>query len=72
MRARSFACVATVMALCLLAPMFADGGQDGAYEPPRTQWGDPDLRGHYLPGASQPMETPANDSWRPPEGANLG
>ena len=72
MRARSFACVATVMALCLLAPMFADGGQDGAYEPPRTQWGDPDLRGHYLPGASQPMETPANDSWRAPEGANLG
>ena len=72
MRARSFACVATVMALCLLAPMFADGGQDGAYEPLRTQWGDPDLRGHYLPGASQPMETPANDSWRPPERANLG
>ena len=72
MRARSFACVATVMALCLLAPMFAHGGQDGAYEPPRTQWGDPDLRGHYLPGASQPMETPANDSWRAPDGANLG
>ena len=72
MRARSVACVATVMALCLLAPMFADGGQDGAYEPPRTPWGDPDLRGHYLPGASQPMETPANDSWRAPEGANLG
>ena len=72
MRARSFACVATVMALCLLAPMVADGGQDGAYEPPRTPWGEPDLRGHYLPGASQPMETPANDSWRAPEGANLG
>lgn len=72
MRARSFACVGTVMALCLLAPMVADGGQDGAYESPRTPWGDPDLRGHYLPGASQPMETPANDSWRAPEGANLG
>ena len=72
MRARSVACVATVMALCLLAPMVADGGQDGAYDPPRTPWGDPDLRGHYLPGASQPMETPANDSWRAPEGANLG
>ena len=72
MRSRSVACIATMTALCLLAPVFAHGGQDGAYEPPRTQWGDPDLRGHYLPGASQPMETPANDSWRPPEGANLG
>ena len=73
MRARSFARVAAVTALpVLLAPMSAQGGQDGTYEPPRTQWGDPDLRGHYLPGASQPMETPANDSWRPPEGANLG
>ena len=72
MRARSFACIATVMAPCLLAPMFAYGGQDGAYAPPRTQWGDPALRGHYLPGAYQPMETPANESWRPPEGANRG
>ena len=72
MRARSFACVVTVTALSLLAPVLAHGGQDDAYAPPRTQWGDPDLRGHYLPGASQPMETPANDAWRPPEGANLG
>jgi len=56
----------------LLAPMSARGGQDGAYAPPRTEWGDPDFRGHYLPGASQPMETPVNDSWRPPEGSNLG
>lgn len=73
MRVRSFACVATVMALgLLLAPMSARGGQDGAYAPPRTEWGDPDFRGHYLPGASQPMETPVNDSWRPPEGSNLG
>ncbi|TDI20463.1 MAG: hypothetical protein E2P06_15270 [Acidobacteria bacterium] len=73
MRVGSFACVATVMALgLLLAPMSARGGQDGAYAPPRTEWGDPDFRGHYLPGASQPMETPVNDSWRPPEGSNLG
>ena len=56
----------------LLAPMYARGGQGGAYAPPRTAWGDPDFRGQYLPGAYQPMETPANDAWRQPEGANVG
>ncbi len=54
--------------VALTAPMAA--GQDGDYEPPRTPWGDPDFRGYYLPGASQPMETAANDSWRPAEGVN--
>ena len=58
--------------LFALAAAPAAAGQDGDYEPPRTPWGDPDFRGHYLPGRSQPMETPANDSWRRPEGANLG
>ena len=72
MSARPVARVVTVTALCLLAPMAARGGQDGASESPRTEWGDPDLRGHYLPGASQPMETPANDAWRLPEGTNRG
>lgn len=72
MSARPSACVASVTALCLLAPMSSQGGQDGAYEPGRTEWGDPDLRGHYLPGPIQPLETRASDAWQPPEGANLG
>ena len=72
MSTRSYGHVATVTALCLLAPLSALGGQGGAFEPARTVWGDPDFGGYYLPGASQPMETPAHDSWRQPEGANLG
>ena len=47
-------------------------GQEPDYEPPRTEWGDPDFRGHYLPGAYQPLETAANDSWQSPEGGNRG
>ena len=50
----------------------AQGGQDASFEPPRTEWGDPDLRGYFLPGASQPLETRASDAWRPEEGANRG
>ena len=50
----------------------AQGGQDASFEPPRTEWGDPDLRGYFLPGASQPLETRAGDAWRPEEGANRG
>ena len=65
------ACAAAALFAVAAVPA-AFAGQDGAYEPPRTPWGDPDFRGHYLPGRSQPMETPANDAWRPPEGANLG
>ena len=34
------------------------------YTPPRTPWpADPDLRGHYLPGTSQPLETPRHEPW---------
>lgn len=44
----------------------------GSFEPPRTEWGDPDFRGHYLPGPFQPLETRAGDEWRPPEGSNRG
>ena len=50
----------------------AAGGQGGTYNPPRTEWGDPDFRGHYLPGGSQPLETSANNSWQPPEDTNRG
>ena len=46
--------------------------QEASFEPPRTEWGDPDLRGHYLPGAYQPLETPAAEGWQPREGANQG
>ena len=38
-----------VVALVLAAPA-TSLAQDGGFEPPRTKWGDPDLRGHYLPG----------------------
>ena len=57
----------------MMAPGAAGaGGQGGVYEPPRTEWGDPDFQGHFLPGGSQPMETPSGDDWQPPEGANQG
>ena len=46
--------------------------QEASFEPPHTEWGDPDLRGHYLPGAYQPLETPAAEGWQPREGANQG
>ena len=47
----------TVVSLVPLA------GQESDYAPPRTPWGDPDLRGHYLPGTSQPLETPRLEPW---------
>ena len=71
MRSRVIGGLAAVIAVVVLAPA-TGAGQDGAYTPPRTEWGDPDLRGHWLPGASQPMETPAGESWSVPEGANRG
>ena len=63
--------LAVVFTVVVLAPA-TRAGQEETYTPPRTEWGDPDLRGHWLPGAYQPMETPGGDSWRPPEGANRG
>ena len=63
--------LAVVFTVVVLAPA-TRAGQEETYTPPHTEWGDPDLRGHWLPGAYQPMETPADDSWRPPEGANRG
>ncbi len=59
-----------VVALVLAAPA-TSLAQDGGFEPPRTKWGDPDLRGHYLPGPYQALETPTSE-WAPPEGANQG
>ncbi len=75
MRARPSTYVAIVTALFLLTPVFAaagEGGQDESFEPPRTEWGDPDFQGRYLPGPGQPMEAPAGDPWRPPEGTERG
>ncbi len=52
------------LALCAtLASPAPLAAQEGDYTPPRTPWGDPDLRGHYLPGTSQPLETPRHEPW---------
>ena len=55
-----------------LAPAHAQGGEPVDFEPPRTPWGDPDFRGYFLPGGSQPLETRARDEWQPEQGANRG
>ena len=56
----------------LPAAVHAQGGAPVDFEPPRTPWGDPDFRGYYLPGASQPLETRASGEWRQEEGVNRG
>ena len=60
-----------IMLLALPSAVTTQEIQEG-FEPPRTEWGDPDFRGYYLPGASQPMETPSGSTWQQPEGANRG
>ena len=61
-----------VVALVTLAPV-ASAGQEGNYTPARTPWGDPDLRGHWLPGTAAPMETPRGEPWvRDPAARRLG
>ena len=75
MKAGFLSCIAIVIALCLVVPtlgIVAAAGQDESFEPPRTPWGDPDFRGRYLPGPSQPMEAPAGEPWRPPPGQERG
>ena len=53
-----------VLALAVITLMPLNGaGQEENYPPNRTPWGDPDLRGHYLPGTSQPLETPRLEAW---------
>ncbi|MCE2540957.1 MAG: hypothetical protein J4G16_11390, partial [Acidobacteria bacterium] len=56
----------------LPAPVHAQGSQPVDFEPPRTLWGDPDLRGYYLPAPPQPLETRASDEWRQADGVNRG
>ena len=56
----------SIAALALCVTVFSPAplaGQESDYAPPRTPWGDPDLRGHYLPGTSQPLETPRREPW---------
>ena len=77
-RGIGFGGIAAIAALALLGPhalpvtVHAQGGEPEGFEPPRTPWGDPDFRGYYLPGASQPLETRASDEWRQEEGVNRG
>ena len=56
----SIAALAVSVIVVFLAPL---AGQESDYTPARTPWGDPDLRGHYLPGTSQPLETPRLEPW---------
>ena len=57
------------VALGLLLSPYAATAQ--GFDPAKTPWGDPDLRGHYLPGPYQALETPTSE-WTPPEGTNRG
>lgn len=58
--------VAVVLSIVVASPAPA-AAQDSDYTPALTPWGDPDLRGHYLPGTSQPMETPRLEPWGDPD-----
>ncbi len=49
---------------CLLALAAGAAAQEAGFSPPRTPWGDPDLRGHWLPGTQAPLENPIGDAWR--------
>jgi len=51
-----------VTVFIILAPIGAVA-QTENYDPERTTWGDPDFSGHWLPGTSAPMETPAGEPW---------
>ena len=79
MSTRAFASIGMIGMLCMLAAAAlaapgAAAGQDDPFTPERTPWGDPDLRGHWLPGTAAPMETPSGgEAWvRPPEERELG
>ena len=59
-RPLSIAALAAFVTVAFLVPL---AGQESEYTPPQTPWGDPDLRGHYMPGQSQPLETPRLEPW---------
>ena len=52
--------VAAIVLFVAVVSLASLAGQENEYIPQRTPWGDPDLRGYYLPGTAQPMETPAS------------
>jgi hypothetical protein len=51
-------------ALVTAAAPLSTSAQESSFVPQRTPWGDPDLRGHWLPGTMAPMENPIGDAWR--------
>ena len=51
--------IALALALVWLAPLPL-----AAQDIPRTPWGDPDFRGHWVAGTSAPMENPIQDAWQ--------
>lgn len=56
-------CLLTALTLVTGTPSVALAQSDGD-SPRLTPWGHPDLRGHWLPGTSAPMETPASgEAW---------
>ena len=55
----SFA-VASVVVAAMLAPAAAVGQPSEAPSPPRTAWGDPDLRGIWNNATLTPLQRPAN------------
>ena len=59
-----------VLVIAILIPL-AGVGQE-VYSPPRTPWGDPDLRGHYLANYAGQLEVPSGeriDPVYPPQGS---
>ena len=63
MNTQPFLPVAALALSVIVASVVPVSAQESTYEPKRTPWDDPDLRGHYLPGTSQPMETPRGEPW---------
>ena len=51
--------IALALVLVWLAPLPL-----AAQDIPRTPWGDPDFRGHWVAGTSAPMENPIQDAWQ--------
>ena len=58
--------LATTSLVFLTCPLWASAQESTAeFDPPRTEWGDPDFRGHYLPGQYRPLEIAADENWQP-------
>ena len=65
--------LATASVMLLTCPLLVFAQEPTVeFDPPRTEWGDPDFRGHYLPGQYQPLEIAADENWQPPTGGSQG